>query len=75
MNEISVLAIAKIDMRLWKDAKLKASQLEAEIHACSATTAEKSNMMHSLSKLWMFANDAVWIQSQTQSLDIPAPRI
>lgn len=43
---------------LWDAAKLKMRQLEKEIQASSATQREKSNMLHTHSKLCMFAADA-----------------
>lgn len=42
----------------WKAAKLKEKQLEEEIRASSATDGQKSDMLHTLSKLMMFAWDA-----------------
>jgi FKBP-type peptidyl-prolyl cis-trans isomerase len=53
----------KVDVQneLWTAANLKAQQLQREINESSATSREKSNLQHTLSKLWMFATDA-WDQ-------------
>lgn len=48
----------EVKSELWDSAMLKMRQLQAEIQACSATPAQKSNMLHSHSKLCMFATDA-----------------
>lgn len=48
-----------VDPQLWEAARRKARQLEAEIHRSAATADEKAAMQHSLSKLFMFASDAV----------------
>lgn len=41
----------------YESMSLKHDQLEQEISQSSATPEEKSNMQHTLSKLWMFTND------------------
>ncbi len=51
---------AKWDPQLWESGRLKAVQLEGEIRRSSASDVQKSNMLHSLSKLTMFWNDAVY---------------
>lgn len=48
-----------VDKQLWDAAILKVKQLEAEIRKSDATRWQKSDMLHTLSKLWMFATDAV----------------
>lgn len=48
----------EVKSELWDAARLKMKQLEGEIQRCSATQGEKSNMLHSFSKLCMFASDA-----------------
>lgn len=40
-----------------KAAALKRAQLEKEIHDSMATPQEKTNMLHSLSKLWIFVTE------------------
>lgn len=50
--------MAQVDPQLWNAARLKAEQLEREIRASAASDVEKSNMLHTLSKLAMFAGDA-----------------
>lgn len=51
----------KRDEQLTEAANLKAKQLESEIRASNATSTQKANMLHTLSKLTMFAADA-WIE-------------
>lgn len=46
------------DEELIASANLKAKQLEQEIRASDATRAQKADMLHTLSKLTMFASDA-----------------
>lgn len=40
-------------------AALKRQQLEEQIHNCAATETEKANMIHSLSKVWMFLSSEI----------------
>lgn len=48
----------KSDLEVSYDAALqKRQQLEREIHKSAATNAQKSDMLHSLSKLWLFVGD------------------
>lgn len=48
----------KSDTKAAYDAALlKRQQLEQEIDRCGATSAEKANMAHSLSKLWLYVGD------------------
>lgn len=42
-----------------KAAMLKRGQMESEIRASDATARQKSNMLHTLSKLWQFASDVI----------------
>lgn len=41
----------------YKAALQKRRQLEKEIYASDARPDEKANMLHTLSKLWIFAGD------------------
>lgn len=45
--------------KAFEAAKQKRSQLEREIHQSAASDNEKRDMQHTLSKLWMFASEAV----------------
>jgi hypothetical protein len=53
----------KIELKneCWEAALLKMKQLERELHSSSCTPAEKADMLHTHSKLCMFATDA-WEQ-------------
>lgn len=48
----------EVKSELWDAAKLKMKQLEAQIQRSGASQLEKSNMLHTHSKLCMFAGDA-----------------
>ena len=51
--------MSKSKVASWKAAKLKAAKLEREIWKSSATATQKANMQHTLSKLTMFASEAL----------------
>lgn len=52
----------------YEAARLKVSQLDTEIRASEASSGQKSNMLHSLSKLWMFASDS--LLSDNEAVDL-----
>ncbi len=62
----------EVKSELWDSARLKMRQLEGEIQRCSATQGEKSNMLHSHSKLCMFASDA-WEMHVIRPAQRPEP--
>lgn len=64
----------EVKNELWDAAILKVRQLEAEIKKSGASDREKSNMLHTHSKLWMFATDA-WEQEVIRPAQKRAPRV